>query len=33
MTMCFWLLRIFYGAIAIVASIIHFQEGLRLVKR
>lgn len=33
MSICFWCLRIFYFAIAIIATIAHFREGLRLVRR
>ncbi|MGE5659605.1 MAG: hypothetical protein ACM37W_23670 [Actinomycetota bacterium] len=33
MAICFWCIRIFYFAIAAIATIAHFREGLRIVKR
>ncbi|MDB9512184.1 hypothetical protein PN499_13405 [Kamptonema animale CS-326] len=33
MATCFWCLRIFYFSIAAIATISHFREGLRIVKR
>jgi hypothetical protein len=33
MRICFWLLRIFYFSIAVIATIAHFRDGLRIVGR
>lgn len=32
MSLCFWAIRIFYFVIAVVTTIVHFREGLRIVK-
>ena len=32
MSLCFWVIRIFYFVIAVVTTIFHFREGLRIVK-
>jgi len=32
MNLCFWVIRIFYFVIAVVTTIVHFREGLRIVK-
>ena len=32
MSLCFWMIRIFYFVIAVVTTIFHFREGLRIVK-
>ncbi|MEB3341968.1 hypothetical protein [Okeania sp.] len=32
MSLCFWFIRIFYFVIAVVTTIFHFREGLRIVK-
>ncbi|MGL5061274.1 MAG: hypothetical protein ACRC62_14975 [Microcoleus sp.] len=33
MRICFWLLRIFYFSIAVIATISHFRDGLRIAGR
>jgi len=33
MQVCFWLLRIFYFCIAVIATIAHFRDGVRIVGR
>lgn len=33
MIICFWCIRIFYFSIAAIATIVHYREGLRIVKR
>lgn len=33
MATCFWCLRIFYFSIAVIATIAHFREGVRLARR
>ncbi|MGK7919315.1 MAG: hypothetical protein AB4080_04835 [Trichodesmium sp.] len=32
MSLCFWVIRIFYFVVAVVTTIVHFREGLRIVK-
>ncbi|WP_293336374.1 hypothetical protein [Microcoleus sp. CAWBG58] len=33
MRVCFWLIRIFYFCIAVIATIVHFREGVRIAGR
>jgi hypothetical protein len=33
MRVCFWLIRIFYFSIAVIATIAHFREGVRIARR
>lgn len=32
MSLCFWVIRIFYFVVAVVTTVVHFREGLRIVK-
>ncbi|MDJ0553557.1 MAG: hypothetical protein QNJ68_03775 [Microcoleaceae cyanobacterium MO_207.B10] len=32
MSLCFWVIRIFYFIITVVTTVVHFREGLRIVK-
>ncbi|MDY7002682.1 MAG: hypothetical protein SWX82_01555 [Cyanobacteriota bacterium] len=32
MSLCFWVIRIFYFLVAVVTTVAHFREGLRIVK-
>ncbi len=32
MSLCFWVIRIFYFVVAVVTTVVHFTEGLRIVK-
>jgi hypothetical protein len=33
MRVCFWLIRLFYFSIAVIATIVHFREGVRIAGR
>ncbi|WP_293126503.1 hypothetical protein [Microcoleus sp. bin38.metabat.b11b12b14.051] len=33
MRVCFWLIRLFYFCIAVIATIVHFREGVRIAGR
>ncbi|HCV32334.1 MAG TPA: hypothetical protein DGO89_20580, partial [Microcoleaceae bacterium UBA9251] len=33
MLICFWLIRIFYFSIAVIATIVHFRQGIAIARR